>query len=121
MVTPVCPSKLIECLECGFFAKPGETVCRKCDAKLFEQSHGNTVTIDIAHHGETVVVATGKLERAIKKHRELRTGTLVVVTGMGAIREAVEALLRSAKAGGRIGSFRQEPWNPGAFLVGLSC
>jgi hypothetical protein len=108
-----------ECLECGFECEPGDACCPKCDASLHEQTDGSTVTVDIAHRYETIVQATDKFSRAIDRELGRRTRILRVITGQGAIRDAIRPALQSLKSAGRIVRFEQDGRNTGAFLVTL--
>lgn len=108
-----------ECLECGFECDLRDTTCRKCDARLSEQTDGSTVTVDIAHRNETIAEATDKLSKAIRRELGRRTQSLRVITGRAAIRESIRKHLLSLKSAGRIVRFQQDGRNPGAFLVGL--
>lgn len=108
-----------ECLECGFECDIRESHCPKCDGVLRDQTDGSTVTVDIAHRYETILEATDKLSRALRREFGRRTGTLRVITGQGAIRESMRQHLLSLKSAGRIVKFTQDGRNAGAYLVTL--
>lgn len=117
-----------ECLLCGMQLSvpvpdygediPGAT-CIKCDSALYRQSDGSTLTVDIAHHQETVAQALEKMDHALNAAWQGYERGVRLVVGGGAIRDAVLGELMFQRQAGRILGFRQESPNRGAVLVTL--
>lgn len=93
--------------------------CIKCDSALFRQSDGSVLTVDIAHHQETVHEALDKMHRALAQAWAGYEQGVRLVVGGGAIREAVLGELTFQRQAGRVLQFRQESPNRGAILVQL--
>lgn len=108
-----------ECRECSYVSPPGTEHCPKCDADLMTQSDGTIVTIDIAHHRETVDQAKLKLDRAVNHHRNQLTHSLRVIVGRGKIGRSVSLHLQRLRADGDIVGFALEEGNAGAIIVRL--
>jgi hypothetical protein len=115
-----------ECLHCGmlhlvslpdFDERATEQFCDKCDSPLFQQSDGSTLTIDIAHHRETVAQALQKLESALTEGWHGYASQVRLIVGGGVIREAVLAELYFQQSKNRILNFIEEGGNRGAVLV----
>jgi hypothetical protein len=115
-----------ECLLCGmlhvvslpdFEERASQQCCDKCDSPLFGQSDGSTLTVDIAHHRETVAQALQKLESALTAGWHGYAGQVRLIVGGGAIREAVLAELYFQQSKNRILSFIEEGGNRGSLLV----
>ncbi|MEX1197943.1 MAG: hypothetical protein WEB57_08800 [Pseudohongiellaceae bacterium] len=117
-----------ECLLCGMRRRVpvpdyGEdtavATCIKCDSALFRQSDGSTLTVDIAHHRETVAQALEKMDQALNAAWQGYEQDVRLVVGGGAIREAVLGELTFQDRVGRIVRFRPESPNRGAVRVTL--
>ncbi len=115
-----------ECLHCGmlhlvslpdFNDRASEQYCDKCDSPLFQQSDRSTLTVDIAHHRETVTQALQKLDFALTEGWHGYTSQVRLIVGGGAIREAVLAELYFQQSKNRILRFVEEGGNRGAVLV----
>jgi hypothetical protein len=115
-----------ECLHCGmlhlvslpdFEEQASQQYCDKCDSPLFGQSDGSTLTVDIAHHRETVAQALQKLESALTDAWHGYTSQVRLIVGGGAIREAVLAELHFKQSKKRIVSVIEEGGNRGSVLV----
>ncbi|MHC5068273.1 MAG: Smr/MutS family protein [Planctomycetota bacterium] len=83
-----------ECLVCGMFIEPGISHCPKCDAPLAIQHDGSTMSVDIAHHGQTVDQAERELAAAVSRARDGYCQYLRVVVGGGLIRDRACRYLR---------------------------
>ncbi|MDO8910016.1 MAG: hypothetical protein Q7W55_16135 [Pseudohongiella sp.] len=93
-----------------------EPVCVKCDSPLFSQGDGSTITVDIAHHHETVARAVDKFELALNQvWQQSCAENLRLIVGGGLIRDAVLAELYFKKSRGTVLDFSEE--NRGAVLV----
>lgn len=117
-------SRTRECLVCGMLNvvnipdinyKASGLVCAKCDSELMAQGDGTTLTVDIAHHHETVLQALGKFEDALNRVWRSHGSRLRLVVGGGLIREAVLAELYFKRSQGVVLDFSEE--NRGAVLV----
>ena len=115
-----------ECRHCGmlhlvslpdFDERATEQYCDKCDSPLFRQSDGSTLTVDIAHHRETVAQALQKLESALADGWHGYASQVRLIVGGGAIREAVLAELYFQQSRNRVLTFIEESGNRGAVLV----
>lgn len=114
-----------ECLICGMqhqlpapdiADRAREPVCIKCDSPLFSQSDGSTLTVDIAHHHETVARALDKFEQTLNHvWQHSCAENLRLVVGGGLIRDAVLAELFFKKSRGTVLDFCEE--NRGAVLI----
>lgn len=91
--------------------------CIKCDSALFRQSDGSMLTVDIAHHRETVAQALAKMDHALNAAWQGYERGVRLVVGGGAIRDAVLGELTFQHRAGRILRFRQESPNRGAISV----
>ena len=118
------PPRTRECLLCGMLnvvCLPdiaeglGGLVCAKCDSDLMAQSDGSTLTIDIAHHHETVLQALTKFEHALNQAWHGYTAKLRLIVGGGLIRDAVLAELFFKRSQGIVLNFSEE--NRGALLI----
>jgi hypothetical protein len=119
-------SRTRECLVCGMLNlvsvpdindRATVLVCAKCDSELMAQSDGSTLTMDIAHHHETVVQALDKFERALGKAWCSHAARLRLVVGGGLIRDAVLAELHFKRSQGVVLDFSEE--NRGSVLVNI--
>ena len=118
------PSKR-ECLSCGMHHQQlapdiadrvREPLCIKCDSPLFSLSDGSTITVDIAHHRETVVQAVEKFELTLNRvWKQTHAQTLRLIVGGGLIRDAVLAELYFKKSRGTVLDFSEE--NRGALII----
>ena len=118
------PSKR-ECLSCGMHHQQlapdiadrvSAPLCIKCDAPLFSLSDGSTITVDIAHHHETVVQAVEKLELTLNRvWKQSHAQTLRLIVGGGLIRDAVLAELYFKKSRGTVLDFSEE--NRGSLII----
>lgn len=114
-----------ECLVCGMqhqlqatdiADRAREPVCIKCDSPLFSQSDGSTITVDIAHHHETVARALDKFEQTLNQvWQQTYAENLRLIVGGGLIRDAVLAELFFKKNRGTVLDFTEE--NRGAVLI----
>ena len=109
----------MQCLNCGMHVGGHDTTCPKCDNDLTSQHNGSTVTIDIAHQGETVREAMRKLDAAIDRESQGYAQYLRVVVGTGLIREEVTGTLYARARSGRVADVEPEPGNRGAILIKL--
>jgi hypothetical protein len=100
-----------------FDERATEQYCDKCDSPLFRQSDGSTLTVDIAHHRETVAQALQKLESALTDGWHGYASQVRLIVGGGAIREAVLAELYFQQSRNRVLTFIEEGGNRGAVLV----
>ena len=115
-----------ECRDCGHPSgpRPAEP-CPKCGAPPARQRGGGLLEVDIAHHGETLVIAREKLLRAIDETLFHGHAGLKVIHGVGrhsghqTIASLARALLRAhaQQQGGRLASDRG---NPGATILWLN-
>ncbi len=112
-------TKDIICLNCGMVMPHGTKHCLKCDNRIDQQHDGSTVTIDIAHHRETVKEALAKLKTAIRSTGEGSAQFLRVVVGSGRIREEVLSELFYMESRQRIIGYQTEDRNPGAIVIKL--
>lgn len=93
-----------------------QVLCIKCDSELYNQTDNSTLTIDIAHHRETVAEALQKFQHALNKAwQETYAGQVRLVVGGGQIRDAVLAELFYLQSKGTVLAFSEE--NRGAVLV----
>jgi hypothetical protein len=115
-----------ECLQCGMLheialpelhERGHERSCIKCDSPLFDQTDGSTLTVDIAHHHETVAQALQKLERSLNRAWQGYARQVRLVVGGGAIREAVLGELHYYQGQGYILDYTEEGHNPGAIVA----
>lgn len=97
----------------------GTQRCPKCDGELAQQTNGDVLTEDIAHHRETIREALAKLQRLMAEAERTRAAGLRLVVGTGLIREAVVAELATLKHRGEIRDFDQDGPNRGALRVVL--
>lgn len=107
------------CLNCGMSFSEDMRYCPKCDNALELQHDGSTVTVDIAHDGERVREALGKMQAEIDLARKDVVMCLRLVVGSGLIREEVLLALRDLKFRGEVKDFDLEPNNQGTVLVRL--
>ncbi len=107
------------CLNCGMSFSAGTSHCPKCDNDLDLQHDGSTITVDIAHHGETVREALRKMQSEIDSARKGVATSIRLVVGSGLIRDEVLLSLRDLEFRGDIKDFDRESPNPGAVLVRL--
>jgi hypothetical protein len=91
--------------------------CPKCDNRLDEQHDGSIITVDIAHHGETVRQALAKLDEEIAELSQGTAQSLRAIVGSGLIREEVLLTLSSMQRHREIKKFGIESHNPGAILI----
>lgn len=93
-----------------------EPLCIKCDSAVFSLSDGSTITVDIAHHRETVVQAVEKFEQNLNYvWKQTHAQNLRLIVGGGLIRDAVLAELFFKKSRGTVINFSEE--NRGALLI----
>ena len=107
------------CLECGMSVDDDMDYCPKCDNALSLQHDGSTITVDIAHQGERVSEALGKMQSEIDLVRKGAAMNIRLVVGSGLIRAEVLLVLRDLQFRGDIKSFEPESYNAGAVLVRL--
>jgi len=106
-----------ECLECHFIVGDKTRYCPKCDADLRQQSDGSTLTVDVAHSGQTKEEALEQLRSALFNSARAHNQFLRVIVGTGLISEAVYTRLVHLKRSGRIKSFDYEGSNRGSIMV----
>ena len=94
------------CLNCGFPCHPSDTVCPKCDEQLETQTDGSGLTVDIAHHGETIREALEKMETLVDQHRRAPTHYLRLIVGGDRIRLAAEQRAATMLRQGRVVQIR---------------
>lgn len=109
----------MECLNCGMFITHEQARCPKCDNLIAAQHDGSTVTIDIAHQGETVRQAIDKLHDSIDATKSGTAQNLRVIVGGGLIRDEVFGMLIALEHSKTIINYRQESPNTGAILIRL--
>lgn len=109
----------LRCLNCGMSLDVGVQYCPKCDNDLARQHDGSTVTVDIAHSGETVREALQKLESELNYTRKTTAKNIRLVVGSGLIRNEVLLTLGDMKFRGDVKDFDLESANAGAILVAL--
>jgi len=116
-----------ECLSCGMrhLHAPGsitdrepEPACIKCDAPLWSLSDGSTLTVDIAHHQETVQQAVDKFRAALESGwQQSHAARVRLILGGGLIHDAVLAELYYLRSKGTVLAFTEE--NRGAVVVAI--
>ena len=94
-----------------------EQRCPKCDSELRQQSDGSTVSVDIAHHGETVLQAISKLDEILLDLENESRSYLRLIVGSGLIRDEVNYHLSGRRRD--FLSFGQDGRNTGAILIHL--
>lgn len=113
-----------ECLYCGMLQpapslliseRARQPQCIKCDAPLMDLHDGSTLTLDIAHHHETVAQALDKLDRALARAWQAYARSVRLIVGGGVIRDAVLAELYFMHSKGTVLEVHEE--NRGAVLV----
>lgn len=107
------------CLDCGMSVTETKQRCPKCDNDLSAQHDGSTITVDIAHQGESVSEALRKMQCEIDLARKGVAMRIRLVVGSGLIREEVMLVLRDLELHGEIKSYDLEPKNAGAVLISL--
>lgn len=107
------------CLDCGMSLDSGIQFCPKCDNDLGQQHDGSTVTVDIAHSGETVREALQKMQNEVGFARTGSAKNIRLVVGSGLIRNEVLLTLGDMKFRGDVKEFDLESPNVGAVLVTL--
>ena len=107
------------CLNCGMSLSDAMHCCPKCDNVLNLQHDGSTITVDIAHQGERISEALGKMENEIEFARKGVAMYIRFIVGSGLIRDEVLLALRDSKFRNEIMDFEPEPFNAGAVLVRL--
>ncbi len=108
-----------ECLSCHFIMADDCPICPKCGADLGRQSDGTTRIIDLGHRSMIVNDAVNQLRRILADSPRHDHQHLLVITGRGRIRDAVDAVLGVARHSGQIVSYARQAGNPGAFMVRL--
>lgn len=121
------PFRQRECLNCGMrhLHTPGsivdresEPACIKCDAPLWSLSDSSTLTVDIAHHQETVQQALDKFRSALESGWQQSYAARVrLIVGGGLIHDAVLAELYYLRSKGTVLAFTEE--NRGAVVVAI--
>lgn len=106
-----------ECLGCHFMLIDDTRICPKCGADVGRQSDGSTQVVDLGHRGMMVDEAVGRLRRILAACPQHDHQYLLVITGRGRIRDAVDAVLAVACRDAHIVSYARQPNNPGAFMV----
>lgn len=107
------------CGNCGMAAEGGAPRCPKCDFPRHGENSSRTVTVDIAHTGQTLKEAELLLIEAIDSASRERYGWLRVITGRGLINRETPTMLETAQWQGKIRGYELEEHNPGAFLIRL--
>ena len=97
----------------------GAKRCPKCDNRLDLQTDGSTITIDIAHHGERVSDALGKLNKEIRFAKSTTAQFIRLIVGSGLIKEEVMLTLSDLQRRGTVLDYDIEPHNRGAIVVTL--
>lgn len=98
--------------------RAADVLCSKCDSPLFSQGDGSTITVDIAHHHETVARALEKFEQTLNQVWQCTYASHVrLIVGGGLIRDAVLAELFFKRSRGTVLDFVEE--NRGAVLVSI--
>ena len=108
-----------QCLNCGMSVTDSAKRCPKCDNRLDLQTDGSTETVDIAHQGERVRDAIGKLHQVVKEAKSGVSQQLRIIVGSGVIREEAMVTLAELEHRRSIIQFDIEPGNPGAILIRL--
>ena len=107
------------CLVCGMNIMSTMDHCPKCDNDLKSQHDGSTLTMDIAHRGESVSEALKKMQSEIDLARQDVVMHIRLVVGSGVIRDEAMLYLRDLEHRGEIKAFDLELNNAGAILVRL--
>ena len=107
------------CLDCGMSVAEMVQHCPKCDNDLSAQHDGSTITVDIAHKGESISEALRLMQSEVDLARKGVAICIRLVVGSGLIREEVVLALRNLKYRGEIKGFNLEPKNAGAILINL--
>ena len=107
------------CLDCGMSFSAGTSYCPKCDNALDQQHDGSTITVDIAHGGETVREALRKMENEVDMARKDVATFIRLIVGSGRIRDEVLLALRDLRFRGDVQDFDLESSNGGSVLVRL--
>ena len=107
------------CLDCGMSFSENTRYCPKCDNALDLQHDGSTITVDIAHDGERVKDALGKMQSEIDLARNDVATYIRLIVGSGLIRDEVLLALRDLMFRGDVKDFELDPSNAGAVLVRL--
>ena len=106
-----------ECLSCHFILADEIPICPKCGADVGRQSDGSTRVVDLGHRGMTVDEAVRQLRQILADSPRHDHQHLLVITGRGRIRDAVDAVLGIARRDNIIVSYTRQAHNPGAFAV----
>jgi len=93
--------------------------CPKCDSVIDQQTDGSTITVDIAHHGETVREALRKMDTELELAKSGIAKNLRIVVGTGLIREESLRTLDDLQRRGVVVRFHPEPSNRGAIIIQL--
>ena len=107
------------CLNCGMSVSEMMQHCPKCDNDLIAQHDGSTITVDIAHKGESINEALRKMQFEVALARKEAAMCMRLIVGSGLIREEVMLALRDFEYRGEIKGFKLEPKNAGAVLITL--
>lgn len=107
----------VSCLDCGMILDEHVKHCPKCDNVIDQQTDGSTITVDIAHQGETVRAALMKLDRELELGRSGIAKNLRFIVGTGLIREEVLRTLNDLQRRSAIIRFNAEAHNPGAIVI----
>lgn len=96
-----------------------ESHCPKCDFGRFEQNRGQQFAVDIAHNRQTVETAVQQFYSALEQASREQYSELEIIVGGGLIRREIATILEAEVWKDSIRSFRQEPHNPGAYILKL--
>lgn len=100
-------------------AAPPKLRCKKCDADLYRQHDGSTISRDIAHHRETVAAALAKLDELLLEAWRGYCRSVRIVVGGGLIRDEVLGQLRYYRERGLVREYGEDGRNRGAILAVL--
>lgn len=98
---------------------PPRLRCAKCDADLYRQHDGSTLSRDIAHHRETTAQALAKLDEALLEGWRGYCRSVRIVVGGGLIREQVQGQLRYYRERGIVREYDDDGRNRGAIVAVL--
>ena len=107
----------VRCLDCGMILDEHTKHCPKCDNVIDQQTDGSTITVDIAHQGETVQAALTKLNRELELAKSGIAKNLRIIVGTGRIREEILRTLNDLQRRSAINGFIAEPHTPVAIVI----
>ncbi len=110
----------VNCANCGMEYDERTHKCPKCDTPAYSDNRNQTLTVDIAHHGETLDNALQKLSAALTEAQSKRYGRLRLIVGSGKINSELARDLEWSRSQGVIKSFQHESSNQGAYILRMN-